>query len=366
MDKRKFLKINGMIASGIALGASNLLFTQCDEKEKAYNWERNWMWLHANMERTDEEWNAILSKLKDAGISGILIGGDVPMYERIIPLADKFDIDVHAWMWTLNRNGDKEALKHPDWYTVSRKGDSCFDVRPYVDYYQWVCPSKDEVYEHIKSQVERLSSVEGIKGIHLDYVRYSDVILAKALQPQYGLVQDKEYPEFDFCYCETCRDKFLEQSGIDVYELEDPTASAEWRQYRYDSVTELVNRLVEVAHGKDKLITAAVFPYPELARTICRQSWDDWNLDAFFPMVYQNFYDEDIPWIKYATEQGVNDLNGKAPLITGLYLPEIADKDFSSAVKKSFEGGAKGVALFDWGGSKDIHYDVMRNFQIKK
>ncbi len=365
MDKRKFLKINGLLATGVALGMGNFA---CSSKETStqYNWERNWMWMHANMERSDEEWNSIFKNLKGAGITGILIGGDVAMYEKIIPLASQFDIDVHAWMWTLNRNGDKEALKHPDWYTVSRKGDSCFDVRPYVDYYQWVCPSKEEVFEHIKTQVETLSAVEGLKGIHLDYVRYSDVILAKALQPQYNLVQDKEYPEFDFCYCETCRDKFKEQSGIDIAELEDPTQSKEWRQYRYDSVTNLVNRLVEVAHGKNKLITAAVFPYPELARTICRQSWDDWDLDAFFPMIYQNFYEEDIEWIKTATSIGVTDLDGKAPLITGLYLPEVTGEEFPTAVKNSLEGGAKGVALFDLGASKETHYNTLRALKDKK
>lgn len=361
MDKRTFLKICAITGIGITLGS-----VACTGvKQEQYVWERNWMWLHEDLEKSDDEWRKILATLKDAGINGILIGGDVPMYERIIPLAGEFGIDVHAWMWTLNRPGDDEAKKHPEWYTVSRKGDSCFDVHPYVDYYQWVCPSKEEVYQHIAKQVNRLSTVKGLKGIHLDYVRYSDVILAKALQPVYGIVQDKEYPEYDFCYCQTCRDTFLEESGIDVYELDDPTQSAEWRQYRYNSVTRLVNRLVEVAHNSDKLISAAVFPYPELARFICRQSWDNWNLDAFFPMVYQNFYDEDMEWIKSSTQKGVNDLNGRAPIITGLYLPEIHDGQFSIAVEKSYEGGAKGVALFDLGSFEDKHMNVMKSLKSK-
>jgi hypothetical protein len=73
---------------------------------------------------------------------------------------------------------------------------------------------------------------------------------------------------------------------------------------------------VEVAHENDKLISAALFPYPELARFICCQSWDDWNLDAFFPMVYQSIYHEDMEWVKSSTQKGVNGLNGKAPIIT--------------------------------------------------
>ncbi|WP_372751893.1 family 10 glycosylhydrolase [Labilibaculum sp.] len=313
-----------------------------------YKWERNWMWMYANMQRSDEDWTKILAQLKEGGITGILIGGGVPMLEKVIPLADKFDIDVHAWMWTLNRPGDKVAKQHPDWYTVSGKGESCFDVHPYVDYYQWVCPSKEEVYEHIAKQVKELASVKGVKGVHLDYVRYADVILAKALQPKYNLVQDKEYPEFDFCYCETCTSKFKEESGIDITKVEDPTAVKEWREYRYNSVTHLVNRLVKIAHENGKQISAAVFPYPQLARTICRQSWDEWDLDAVFPMVYQNFYDEDMKWVKTSTRKGVKDLKGKAALITGLFRPQIPEGEFPTAVENSFKGGADGVAVFGY------------------
>ncbi|WP_372775986.1 hypothetical protein [Mangrovibacterium sp.] len=346
MNRVKFKTIVSFIVVAVTIMV-NAGLVQAQAKTDDYRWDKNWMWVYADLKKSDADWTAKLERYKENGISGILIGGGVPMLEKIIPLADQVGIDVHAWMWTLNRPGDKEAKQHPDWYTVSRKGESCFDVHPYVDYYQWVCPSKEEVYKHIEKQVKELCAVEGLKGVHLDYVRYSDVILAKALQPKYNLVQDKEYPEFDFCYCETCQAKFKEQSGIDVSKLEDPTQSEEWRQYRYQSVTDLVNRLVKVAHQNNKLISAAVFPYPELARTICRQSWDEWDLDAVFPMVYQNFYDENMHWIKTSTQKGVRDLNNEKPIITGLYLPQIPEGKFPIAVKKAFKGGASGVAVFD-------------------
>ncbi len=364
MKKNVLKRWGAMVVFMLALMASMGLYAQ-EKPLEDYKWDRNWMWLYANMNRSDEDWNKMLAKFKENGISGILIGGGVPMMERIIPLAGNFGIDVHAWMWTLNRPGDEEAKKHPEWYTVSGKGESCFDVHPYVDYYQWVCPSQEEVYQHIAKQVKELASVKGLKGIHLDYVRYSDVILAKALQPKYNLVQDREYPEFDFCYCETCQAKFKEESGIDIAEVDDPTQVEAWRQYRYNSVTRLVNRLVEVAHAKGKQISAAVFPYPDLARTICRQSWDEWNVDAVFPMVYQNFYDEDIRWIKTSTRKGVRDLDGRVSLVTGLYLPQIPEGDFPKAVKNSFKGGAQGVAIFDEGKITDEQLNTVRSVSRK-
>ena len=360
MNRRNFLKIGGIASLGLSLGASCTLLG-----ESQYNWPTNWMWLHANLEKSDKEWREILSKISKAGINGILIGGGVPMLERIIPLAKEVNIDVHAWMWTLNRAGDKEALKHPDWYAVSRKGDSCFDVRPYVDYYQWLCPSKEEVFQHIKKQVDELLTVTGLKGVHLDYVRYSDVILAEALQPVYNLVQDKEYPEFDFCYCDDCRDTFLKESGIDIKTLDDPTQSLEWRQYRYDSVTRLVNRLSDVVHTTDKKITAAVFPYPEIARTICRQSWNDWNIDAAFPMIYHNFYNKGMDWIGESTKKGVNDVKAKFPIFSGLYIPYLEEGQLSVAIENSMSNGAKGFAVFGYKACKDFHFDELTLNQKK-
>lgn len=131
--------------------------------------------------------------------------------------------------------------------------------------------------------------------------------------------------------------------------MEDPTSLSKWRQYRYDSVTKLVNRLSKEVHQKNKLITAAVFPYPELARTICRQSWDDWHLDAVFPMIYQNFYNQPLEWIEYATQKGITDTKGKVPLFSGLYLPELNAKDLKKAIDYSLGAGASGVAMFDFG-----------------
>jgi hypothetical protein len=58
-----------------------------------------------------------------------------------------------------------------------------------------------------------------------------------------------------------------------------------------------VKQLAKVAHDGKKLITAAVFPTPAMARKICRQDWDKWPLDAVCPMIYNSFYNEPVSWI---------------------------------------------------------------------
>ncbi len=67
--------------------------------------------------------------------------------------------------------------------------------------------------------------MNGLGSYHLDYIRYPDVILPVALWPKYNLVQDKEYPEFDFCYCDVCRDEFKNASGVDPKAIADPPST---------------------------------------------------------------------------------------------------------------------------------------------
>ena len=141
------------------------------------------------------------------------------------------------------------------------------------------------------------------------------------LWEKYDLVQDREYPDFDFCYCQVCRQTFEQQSGRDPMELPDPTSDEEWRAFRWNSVTGLVEQLAATVQAEGKPISAAVFPTPSLARRLVRQAWDEWPLDAFFPMIYQRFYEEDVPWVATATAQGVAALPPATPLFSGLYLP---------------------------------------------
>ncbi len=356
MDKRRFLKNLGLGASAALIAPS--LLTSCGSATK--DSFKFWIWINGNNKKTVDEWKAELTTLREAGITGLLVGGGRNMLKKLIPIAQELGQEVHAWLWTLNRPGDKKAQAHPDWYTLSRKGESSLDVNPYVGYYQWLCPSKTEVQEFVKQGMVDHCDIDGLAGIHLDYVRYCDVILPNGLWAKYDLVQDHEMPEYDFCYCDTCRGKFKEQHGYDPREQEDPSQDEKWRKYRWDSVTNLVNQISEAVHAEGKLLSAAVFPYPELARKLVRQSWNEWNLDMVFPMIYHNFYEEEVEWIEYATARGVNTLDGKFPLNTGIYLPPTKPEEIAKAIEAAKSGGAKGLSFFSNGSLKD---DKLAAFQ---
>jgi len=351
MRKRTFLRNLGL-ATGATLLSPHLLNSTVFSK-KGENDFKYWIWINGNNKKSIIDWKTELAAFKEAGINGLIVGGGRNMLEKLIPIAQALSLEVHAWLWTLNRPGDKEAMQHPDWYTVSRNGESSLENKPYVDYYQWLCPSKPEVQEFVKASMVAHCDIPGLSGIHLDYVRYCDVILPKGLWAKYDLVQDHEMPEYDFCYCDTCRSNFKAEHGYDPKDQDDPSTDEKWRKYRWDSVTNLVNQIAKAVHAENKLISAAVFPYPDLARKLVRQSWNEWNLDMVFPMIYNDFYEEGVDWVEFATKQGVDELNGKFPLHTGIYLPPTKPEEIKLAIEGAKNGGAEGVAFFSNGSLKE-------------
>ncbi|MGQ1786243.1 MULTISPECIES: family 10 glycosylhydrolase [unclassified Saccharicrinis] len=302
-------------------------------------------WVSAGKEFKQDKWEEKLDYYKSIGLSEVLINGNPEVLEQIIPLADERGLKIHGWMWTLNRPGDTIANKHPEWYAVNRLGKNSLEYRAYVDYYQWLSPHHPEAREHIKNNVRKLTKVKGLASIHLDYVRYVDVILGADLQPKYDLVQDHEMPEYDFGYHPIAREGFKKIFDKDPLDLEHPELSTEWRQYRLNAITTLVNELVEIAHGEGHKMTAAVFPFPEMSRQMVRQAWNDWNLDAAYPMLYQNFYRENINWIGFATEQGVKDVD--FPINAGLFMPAFkSPEELEKAILLAKEKGASGVSIY--------------------
>jgi len=302
-------------------------------------------WTHAGKEFKKELWEERFEYYRTIGITEVLVGGDPKIISQIVPLAGENNIKIHAWMWTLNRPNDTITNKHPEWYAVNKLGQNSLDERAYVDYYQWLSPFHPEAREYVKNNVRELTKIRGLASIHLDYVRYVDVILGEDLQPKYGLVQDHEMPEYDYGYHPIARKGYKDIFGVDPVEFIHPELSTEWRQYRLNAVTSLVNELVDIAHENGHRMTAAVFPFPEMSRQMVRQAWNDWNLDAAYPMLYQNFYRQNIDWIGFATQQGVRDVD--FPIIAGLYSPGLQNpNDLERAIRLTKVNGAMGISIF--------------------
>ena len=308
-------------------------------------------WITSNKEKTNEAYTAEFKKYVAGGIDEVLIntGTDPKELERLVPLAKKEGLKVHAWIMAVNRPGDSIALQHPEWYMVSREGKSCFDNRPYVDYYQWLCPTRTASRNHILGLVEGLAKVEGIESVHLDYIRFPDIFLPIGLLPTYNLKQDTEMAEYDFCYCDVCISEFEKIHHKNPKASHNTAIDMEWKQFRLNAIRNLVNDAYKIVHKHNKKLTAAVFPYPEMADHMVRQRWDKWNIDEVYPMIYHGFYNEEIDWIGFATKQGVTDVESEnIGLNTGIYIPPFtSSEELKQAIILAKENGAKGVTFFD-------------------
>lgn len=364
MKKRTFLKNVGLSTMG--LSASSFVWQACtpgqnDQVESTEPSLKNWAWIKPPMKWSLEDWKTNLANAKSCGIDAIVLecynsnatiyphfNEDIPMradlLQDVIRICKSNDLEIHTWMWTVPCNIPAIIEKHPDWYAVNGLGQPAHTHPAYVNYYKFLDPCNPEVQEFIANNVKSLAQVEGSDGVHLDYVRLPDVILAEALQPTYDIVQDREYPQYDYNYSEYARTQFKQQTGIDpLKDLEDPAAHTEWRQFRYDSITNLVNNhLLPEIKKEGKMATAAVFPNWESVR----QQWHNWNLDAYLPMLYHGFYNREVDFIEEHTRKALDRLKGKAPVFSGLYMPDITPDQMETAHQHALKAGAQGIAIF--------------------
>jgi uncharacterized lipoprotein YddW (UPF0748 family) len=303
-----------------------------------------WTWMDY---REGMNLDSLCVVMTDAGIDGLILNAPTPDdYRRAIPIANKHGLEVYAWLWTMNLEHGREGIlsEHPEWLEVNRKGESLADTRAYVDYYKFMCPALPEVREYIKDKIRAYCEVDGLNGIAIDYHRFVDVILPTTLWPRYDVVQDKEYPEFDYGYHPAMIEKFRALHGYDPREQADPSTDDKWLQFRCDQITEVANEIAEVVHSYDKKMAASPFPTPAMSRKMVRQDWGKWNLDIVFPMVYYGFYTGDVSFIADCTADNVRQKNPMTTLYTG--LSAVDGPAMRASMDASLDNGAEGVAIF--------------------
>jgi len=320
----------------------------------------NWAWMDGSMRTSLNQWKELFDKMLNANINGLLVNGSNELYEKIGPLSLQSGMQLHAWRWTMNR-GDY-MKEHPEWYTVNRLGNSVVDKPPYVHYYRWLCPSRPEVTDLLVKDYSGMAQIPGINGVHLDYVRYSDIFLPAGLLPKYNLVQDFEMPEFDFCYCPLCRSVFKQKSGYDPMDQKDPGLDRIWHQFRLDQLVTVVQEIAKAVHKLDSVITAAVFPTPEMSRRMVRQDWARFGLDAYLPMLYNEYYLKPTDWIGECVGEIRMEIGPSVPVYAGLmvnprtFTPAVLAK----TIRQVKEAGGQGISAFTAGGLSEEQLKILR------
>lgn len=321
---------------------------------------------------TKAEQQAVLKKWADAGITDLLPGAGNERLIELIELGSDYGIRIHAWHWMMNVGRNKECQKHPDWYSINSLGQSCQNFHPYVDYYSFLSPFSEGAREYIKNGVREKAKIKGLASVHFDYIRYVDVILGNNLQKKYPykggkLVQDRILPEYDFGYHPEGRKQFKAIFGIDPLEMEDRVENPAWQQFRMNAISSLVDECVAICHEEGTAASAAVFPFPQLAREYVRQDWPNWNLDYFFPMIYKEDHDGNMGWVGFATQEGVRVIEDDQHLFTGILVGHYKDNlaDFEEAIVQAHENGARGITFFTINSLTDEHLAIIKKYNQK-
>lgn len=314
------------------------------------------VWLGGDFGRP-ASWPAQIARMREAGVTMLIANADHIDPEVLVPVAAAEGMKVHAWMVVMPRQNFLET--HPHLYAVNRNGVSTAVDPPYVPHYRFLCPNREEVQEWQVMRARELARIEGLTSVHLDYIRFPDVILPVTLWPKYNVIQDRELPEFDYCYCEVCRSLFREQTGHDPMNLPDPASDQAWVEFRWDSITNLVSMIYDAVHDEGKQLTAAVFPTPDIARRLVRQDWPNWKIDGLMPMMYHSFYDRPISWIGDATREGVEAVDGRIPIYSGVYMPALTPGQLADATRLALDNGSKGVVLFHGNLPTERHWNLV-------
>lgn len=307
-----------------------------------------------------------MQQFTNAGITHLFADGNAQRLEALIKMGDKVGMRIHSWHWMMNVGNRAECREHPEWYSVNRLGQSCKDFHPYVAYYSFLSPFSPGAREYVKKGVSEIAQVKGLASVNFDYIRYVDVILGAELQKKYkhnggALKQDRILPEYDFGYHPLGRAAYKEKFGIDPLDLEDVEENATWQQFRMDAITSLVQECADICHKAGIQASAAVFPFPQLAREYVRQDWSHWNIDLFLPMVYKKDHQGNVNWVGYATAQGIRDLKKGQELYTGIAVEQYGDNlaDFEQAIIMAHKNGAHGVSFFSSNSLTDKHLAII-------
>ena len=261
----------------------------------------------------------------------------------------KYGIRVHPWIVSLNLHNEDFLTKNTHLYAVNKNGVSCLASPPYVSGYKWLCPSREEVKENLADTFLEVAERFDVDGVHFDYIRLPDIILPVGLRGKYEGVpkEDLLLPQYDFCYCDVCRSRYREETGIDPISLKyvEP-GYGRWFRWRADRITEVVKNVYNKVKNYDSSIevSAAVFATPKLSYEYVFQDWTAWGLDLYNPMIYHKHYGQPTEWIGEAVREGV--LWG-TKLSAGVLIGFMeSQKDAYNGFRAALDNGASGITVF--------------------
>jgi len=270
----------------------------------------------------------------------------------LLRVAEGVGVQVHAWLnvyyvWSqprLPRSRAHVVNRMPQWIARDAQNRYQMTTAGKVEGV-YLCPSNPNVRMHLlKVFAEVAQRYPQLDGIHLDYVRY---------------------PYEGYCYCAGCRARFRQAMLERVSERQraeldrlaarrNPLAwihafPAEWDDWRREQVSAFVRAFSRQSRQINPrlILSAAVWPVPELAAKHKFQQWLHWLRSDWLDTVLPMAYDKDTAVVARQAERVVQQAQGR-PVIVGIGAWQIAPESTVNKIRAVRRSGARGFSLFSY------------------
>ncbi len=286
--------------------------------------------------------------------------GEQDALAALIERAHARGLKVHAWVNVLSLAGNPDA---PIVRSIGRRavaedqhGRSVLDYPDYDvpppdrSYYRmgtpavWLDPAAPGVRERLAATfAELVERYPGLDGLHLDYIRYPDV-LPFTPGSRFGV-------GLSFGYGEASRARFLRETGKAApfgSDLRNANAWDDWRRLQVTALVEAIGRSARAARP-GLALSAAVISDRERAYLVDFQDWAGWLdaklLDFAVPMLYTT----DDARLGYAIESYEGLARTRALWVgLGSWLFRQSPDRAVAQLKRVEAAPALGSALFSW------------------
>ncbi|MGB3340082.1 MAG: family 10 glycosylhydrolase [bacterium] len=274
--------------------------------------------------------------------------------DSLIQAAHKYSIRVHAWVntilaWSLREPPDSTRhlfYTHPEWFIkdITRKSMVDYSADEWYDAGlegMYLDPSNPMVGDYLKTTCREILEKYPVVGIHLDFIRYPGV--------WWGLPDNDTTAMF---------------AGLDAFNVRwfnllkypQSTFITRWMCWHYwqyakqkeDHIHNIVRGIYKVTEDDSlhpgRLLTAAIFPNPGLARYRFAQNWMDWDETIDYPVVMS--YTDDAVFfsdlLNYTIDQRQDAIFG-----IGFIWPDMEAAAYLE-VKDVIKNNGAGVCFFDF------------------
>jgi uncharacterized lipoprotein YddW (UPF0748 family) len=308
----------------------------------------------------DRDWPTIMQSLKDNGFSALFPNfstGAVAYYpSQVLPARDpsrsgdelaaaaaaarEFGIELHVWRinWALYGATPEQIadLEQAGRLQRNSRGELARDDEDVgVD---WLCPSDLDNRKLEKEAMVELVREYDIAGIQFDYMRF---------------------PGEDYCLCEGCKERFQQQTGVQVDSWPDDVLSGEmsakWRDWRRELLTSLAKEIARAASAADPgiYVSVAAWPHLDVGRDAYGQDWVAWARSGVVDFVCPMNYTLDRVELVRLVEEQMDAVRGAAPLYAGLGAFKMKSLlALIEQVEAARAAGADGFVAFSYGSGK--------------